>query len=289
MSLQTGGLPCGAISTRSRSASWPSWSAWSVGTMPTVSPLGPTSRTSGTRIRSLMRSSVLMCPPWVERWGTATEASGNDESPRATRGGSWCDVGMTTCVTPTVRTEPDDLVRSVRVGVSLHLSARARLSTKPDRSVTRLSTPALRCLFRNLVLVDLLDQGESLTRVGEHPSAGLSVYQFALDDLRRGPREVAAQRRRPCLQSRHGHHRRRDGHRTGVGPPCGQRRDTREAQHRLTAVTARDQDGGHVTGLLGGQSPVVDLDLAGHGEHGHQQACVLEGEQLLERAPPVGG
>ena len=31
--------------------------------MPTVSPLGPTSRTSGTRIRSLIRSSVLMCPP----------------------------------------------------------------------------------------------------------------------------------------------------------------------------------------------------------------------------------
>ena len=39
----------------------------SVGTMPTVSPLGPTSRTSGTRIRSLMRSSVLMCPP-VTQW-----------------------------------------------------------------------------------------------------------------------------------------------------------------------------------------------------------------------------
>src|SRR6478736_8755848 len=31
--------------------------------MPTVSPLGPTRRTSGTRIRSLIRSSVLMCPP----------------------------------------------------------------------------------------------------------------------------------------------------------------------------------------------------------------------------------
>ena len=35
------------------------------GTMPTFSPLGPTRRTSGTRIRSLMRSSVLMCPPVV--------------------------------------------------------------------------------------------------------------------------------------------------------------------------------------------------------------------------------
>jgi hypothetical protein len=38
-------------------------SAWSVGTIPTVSPLGPTSRTSGTRIRSLILSSVLMGPP----------------------------------------------------------------------------------------------------------------------------------------------------------------------------------------------------------------------------------
>ncbi len=32
-------------------------------TIPTVSPFGPTSRTSGTRIRSLMRCSLLMGPP----------------------------------------------------------------------------------------------------------------------------------------------------------------------------------------------------------------------------------
>src|SRR5688500_17444545 len=34
MSLQTGGRPCGAISTRSRSASWAGLGAGSVGTMP---------------------------------------------------------------------------------------------------------------------------------------------------------------------------------------------------------------------------------------------------------------
>src|ERR1700712_1823034 len=63
MSLQTGGFPSGGVSTRARAASWANFRARSVGTMPTVSPLGPTSRTSGTRILSLMRSSVLMCPP----------------------------------------------------------------------------------------------------------------------------------------------------------------------------------------------------------------------------------
>src|SRR6476661_10770450 len=63
MSLQTGGRAMGAISTRSRSASCARRSASAVGTMPTVSPLGPTRRTSETRIRSLIRSSVLMCPP----------------------------------------------------------------------------------------------------------------------------------------------------------------------------------------------------------------------------------
>jgi len=58
--LQTGGRAWGATSTRSRSASAASRSASSTRTIPTCSPLGPTSRTSGTRIRSLMRGS-LMC------------------------------------------------------------------------------------------------------------------------------------------------------------------------------------------------------------------------------------
>src|SRR6476620_7751570 len=75
MSLQTGGRPWGAISTRSRSASTASLSAWSVGTLPTVSPLGPTSRTSGTRIRSLMRSSVLILPPVVRVGGSRSRSS----------------------------------------------------------------------------------------------------------------------------------------------------------------------------------------------------------------------
>jgi len=50
----------GATSTRSRSASWASLSASLMATIPTCSPFGPTRRTSGTRMRSLIRGSVLM-------------------------------------------------------------------------------------------------------------------------------------------------------------------------------------------------------------------------------------
>jgi hypothetical protein len=35
-------------------------------TMPTCSPFGPTRRTSGTRMRSLMRVSVLMGSPRID-------------------------------------------------------------------------------------------------------------------------------------------------------------------------------------------------------------------------------
>ena len=59
MSLATGGLAIGATSTRSRSASAARRRASSTRTMPTCSPLGPTNRTSGTRMRSLIRGSLM--------------------------------------------------------------------------------------------------------------------------------------------------------------------------------------------------------------------------------------
>src|SRR3954471_7908334 len=76
MSLATGGRAIGATSTRSRSASWANRSASPMATMPTCSPLGPTRRTSGTRMRSLIRGSVLMAPPWrfLVRPGLWTQA-----------------------------------------------------------------------------------------------------------------------------------------------------------------------------------------------------------------------
>src|SRR5690606_5033731 len=61
MSLATGGRASGATSTRSRSASWARRSASSTRTTPTCSPPGPTRRTSGTRMRSLIRGSLMCC------------------------------------------------------------------------------------------------------------------------------------------------------------------------------------------------------------------------------------
>ena len=60
MSLATGGFAIGATSTRSRSASAANRRAISTRTMPTCSPFGPTNRTSGTRMRSLMRGSLML-------------------------------------------------------------------------------------------------------------------------------------------------------------------------------------------------------------------------------------
>ncbi len=62
MSLHTGGRASGATSTRSRSASSARRRASSTRTTPTCSPLGPTRRTSGTRIRSLIRGSLMAVP-----------------------------------------------------------------------------------------------------------------------------------------------------------------------------------------------------------------------------------
>lgn len=131
MSLQTGGRAMGAISTRSRSASWARRSASAVGTMPTVSPLGPTRRTSETRIRSLIRSSVLMCPPVVggrvvSSCGRGPEINegfrSSKRKPVATRHREVIAPPRSTTERPasggTYGTGPDDLIvlRSMRVG-----------------------------------------------------------------------------------------------------------------------------------------------------------------------------
>src|SRR5215212_7215495 len=88
MSLAAGGRAMGATSTRSSSESWARRSASPIDTTPTCSPSGPTRRTSGTRIRSLMRGSVMASPllmPGRSRWATGRR---NDEGPgsRSSRG-----------------------------------------------------------------------------------------------------------------------------------------------------------------------------------------------------------
>src|SRR6478752_5063751 len=59
MIRQTGGLAVGAISTKSRAASFAFWSASAIGTMPSASPDSPIRRTSFQRIISLTRMLFL--------------------------------------------------------------------------------------------------------------------------------------------------------------------------------------------------------------------------------------
>src|SRR4051794_34851899 len=136
MSLQTGGRAAGATSTRSRSASCARRRASSILTMPTVSPLGPTRRTSGTRIRSLIRSSVLMGPPVMGRMvfdllgGAPEKKASASQSAEASRPRhvKWRQPRMLPGPPydgPDILvTGPDDLVtqRPVRVGGELRLS-----------------------------------------------------------------------------------------------------------------------------------------------------------------------
>jgi len=85
--LATGGRAVGATSTRSRSDSWASRSASFRATIPTCSPFGPTSRTSGTLMRSLIRGSTLMWPPWA-----FSPPASPGRLPRPSRG-SWLRAG----------------------------------------------------------------------------------------------------------------------------------------------------------------------------------------------------
>src|ERR671920_1466373 len=89
MSLTTGGRAMGATSTRSSSESWARRSASPIGTMPTCSPSGPTRRTSGTRIRSLIRGSVMASPLLLHGEGLAPAPDADmREAPRATARGA---------------------------------------------------------------------------------------------------------------------------------------------------------------------------------------------------------
>lgn len=161
MILQTGGRASGATSTRSRSASRATRNASSTRTIPTCSPPGPMSRTSGTRMRSLMRVSVLMGPPRSSGVvGRPQAITATPCSTRRPRDGISPSRGPSRPVTGArVRrfrakqafrtrnpleigrvTGPYDLYdfSSATVGVGLHLSApgdvSARSSTRPGRS-----------------------------------------------------------------------------------------------------------------------------------------------------------
>src|SRR5215217_7084028 len=154
MSLATGGRAIGATSTRSSSASRAKRKASSMRTMPTCSPAGPTSRTSGTRIRSLIRGSVLICPP-VGSGELTNQAAQNPQletkqlrvsahakTPKSRKDGA----------TPSSQTNPTTvLVDAVRVGDQVStcgFSARlnrsqSRYHRRPDRPHEATSRPSL--------------------------------------------------------------------------------------------------------------------------------------------------
>src|SRR5262245_37839457 len=140
MSLATGGRAVGATSTRSRSASAASRNASSMRTMPTCSPLGPTSRTSGTRIRSLMRGSVLMWPPRDEIVvALLTVRKRLPYRHRVTEAASHLFRCGHTTGAPLGRppTGPDDLGRSMRVGGLAPLGEPER-TRRPGGSLCRI-------------------------------------------------------------------------------------------------------------------------------------------------------
>src|SRR5699024_45685 len=115
MSLATGGLACGATSTRSRSDSSASRLASSIRTIPTCSPFGPTRRTSGTRMRSLMRVSELMGPPSSEFDVVRKFSTWRPHTTSADPLSDRCRHR------PAARSEPGHLTAAIQVGAGLHL------------------------------------------------------------------------------------------------------------------------------------------------------------------------
>src|SRR5262245_27164296 len=67
MSLQTGGVAVGAISTRSTSRSSAIRNASRTGTIPSCSPFSPTRRTSGAVISPFSRCALFSCAMWYLR------------------------------------------------------------------------------------------------------------------------------------------------------------------------------------------------------------------------------
>src|SRR5215217_1714183 len=141
MSLATGGRAIGATSTRSSSASRASCKAISIFTIPTCSPAGPTSRTSGTRMRSLIRGSVLICPPYVcqRKPGACADNRSANEPEKLKRASARCEDPSRPRSDDTQAGRPRRLTRRsmciTRVGDRV---STCRSSATPDRSIRTL-------------------------------------------------------------------------------------------------------------------------------------------------------
>ena len=254
--------------------------------MPTVSPLGPTSRTSGTRIRSLMRSSVLMGPPVLVRRGRPGEhllepahfCPEHEEGFRATHG-SPVDERVRRRASPASRDRPDDLVvlRSVRVGGGLRLSDLRPLMAG-DRSVTHKGT---RRGLRWQIQPRSADPAPSravASRTSRCPRPGRARSSPSTTNST-GPATSTSSADGPVLQrglrglaavTGTGRAAR------GVPAPAIERSVPGEGEQRRAAVAAAHQYGGHVAGLVVRQPLLVVRHLAEHRHDRHQHAGVLQ-------------
>ena len=151
------------------------------------------------------------------------------------------------------RTRRPGDARSVRVGVSLHLSDRVHSSwdrARPDRSVTRVTRPRTgACLFPS---------GARPTpgrrRREPAPSRGASPSRScALDHERRRAGHVDHQRRRALLERRPGRQRRRDRHRARVGSQAARAVEPVNASSACRPSRPVSSTVGHVAGLVVGQ------------------------------------
>src|SRR3954452_16788032 len=116
-------------------------------TMPTVSPLGPTRRTSGTLIRSLILSSVLMSPPAFcpvvspsahrPKNGTASASTTAETSP-ALRGERVNVPPHCRCCAGRVRPRPHSLTRPDDLRGRCGWEPEPRLSNRSAWSVSAL-------------------------------------------------------------------------------------------------------------------------------------------------------
>ena len=265
--------------------------------MPTVSPLGPTSRTSGTRIRSLIRSSVLMCPP-VGSVGRKTVPASRRPGPEMQK-----------------RLPLDQAEASRDTRHRAHAScARPEPSDRTRRPVLRAVDAGGRRVLPDLRLSDrrgLPEVSELIgqrTMLSEH-SAGAALITGATQPTRSptrasGQPAASARRSSPSTANRD---RPGDVDHQRVGalldaptaPPCavgtGDRRASGSQRGQRSSVLVNassacrpsaplQQHGRHVAGLVVGQAVRRRLDLAEDRDHRHQQPGGAERGQHVRRS-----
>src|SRR5215203_3439903 len=280
MSLATGGRAIGATSTRSSSASRASCKAISIFTIPTCSPAGPTSRTSGTRMRSLIRGSVLICPPCVVN-GNPVPAPTIDlrTSPKSRTGHRSSRRPVKTTERrhtgrPPPQTDPAiNTVLSLRweIGSPLADPVRHRIG-QPERYHLSVLFPGLPLPVRGrncpAELVRLrLDQPVTGCQLVKHDALnGQRLRSRWVDQESRG---TLGQR---CLRSDVQSYR----NRAGTFLPGFQRIETCKGQHGSSTVSTLQQNDRHLRLLVGDERARRPPDPRGGGDDRDQKSIAAQ-------------